>query len=95
MKLHVLIGLLAAALVFIPMTSAYAADKVSADEPPAISFGSADGASARQDASEGSTTSKPTPKSKFKKPRIGFQTTVKPEDMKSYHRPESGDVGAQ
>ncbi|MGZ8251335.1 MAG: hypothetical protein ACXWT7_03255 [Methylophilaceae bacterium] len=37
-----------------------------------------------------------TPKSKLKKPRIGFKNnTVKPEDMKSYHRSESGDVSAQ
>ena len=38
---------------------------------------------------------KPVSKSKLKKPRIGFKTTVKPEEMKSYHRSESGDVSAQ
>jgi len=37
-----------------------------------------------------------TPKNKLKKPRIGFKNnTVKPEDMKNYHRSESGDVSAQ
>ena len=34
-------------------------------------------------------------KAQLKKPKIGFKTTVKPEDMKSYNRSESGDVSAQ
>lgn len=52
------------------------------------------------DDSEPKTDFNQTPPSKktkaqLKKPKIGFKTTVKPEDMKSYNRSESGDVSAQ
>jgi len=52
------------------------------------------------DDSEPKTDFNQTPASKktkaqLKKPKIGFKTTVKPEDMKSYNRSESGDVSAQ
>jgi len=52
------------------------------------------------DDSEPKSDVKQTPSSKkskaqLKKPKIGFKTTVKPEDMKSYNRSESGDVSAQ
>lgn len=38
---------------------------------------------------------KTPPKSKLRKPKVGFKTTVNPQDMKSYHRSESGDISAQ
>ena len=76
-------------------STAHAIDKANQDDAPAIKFGAADEGAVNWSSAQDKPVTKPTPKSKLKKPRIGFQTTVKPEDMKSYHRPESGDVSAQ
>jgi len=75
---------------------------VSAADAP-VSYGNDAGASAlrvddseiKSDFGQEKPVEKPS-KSKLKKPKIGIKNnTVRPEEMKSYHRSESGDVSAQ
>ncbi len=85
---------IASLLAFVTMfaaTNSIAQDAVSPDEKAATQL--------KVDDSEPVTDMKtvPTTKSKaqLKRPKVGFKTTVRPEDMKSYNRSESGDISAQ
>lgn len=70
----------------------FAQDVSGADDKPPTQL--------KVDDSEPVTDMKKTPptsksRSQLKRPKIGFKTTVRPEDMKSYNRSESGDISAQ
>jgi len=84
---------------FVLAMSAYvwAADApVSYGNDPGVNALRVDDSEIKTDFGQDKPAEKPSSKSKLKKPKVGIKNnTVRPEEMKSYHRSESGDISAQ